>query len=72
MSDIQNPLPELTADWKAIRRLSDAIAECVDNTVQSLVDEYDLPDDEATIFAFTDYVMELATTGKCHWSDVVS
>jgi hypothetical protein len=62
----------LDADWKAIRRLSDAIAECVDNTVQALIDEYDLPDDEATVNAFTDYVMDLATTGSSRWEDVVS
>lgn len=67
---IQNPLPELDADWKAIRRLSDAIAECVDNTVQQLVDEFDLPDDEPTIDALTDYVYTLATTGSARWEDV--
>ncbi len=67
----QNPLPSLTADWKAIRRLADAltdaIAECVDGTVQELVDEFDLPDDEPTINAFTDYVYDLATRGEATW-----
>lgn len=72
MPEIQNPLPELTADWHAIRKARDAIATVVDETVQLLVDQYDLPDDEATIAAFTDYVEALATTGTCKWSDVVS
>lgn len=69
---IQNPLPDLDADWKAIRRLRDAIAECVDSTVQDLVDEYNLPDDEPTIEAFTAYVEALATIGNTKWEDAVS
>jgi hypothetical protein len=68
----QNPLPDLDADWRSIRRLADAIAECVDTTVQELIDEFDLPDDEATINAFTDYVAALATIGNVKWEDVVS
>lgn len=59
-----NPLPDMTADWKAIRNLADAISECVDNTVQMLVDEFDLPDDGKTIDALTERVYLLATTGE--------
>ena len=60
----QDPLPLLDADWKVIRRAADAIYEVVDNAVQVLVDEYDLPDDEATIDLLTERVYALATTGK--------
>lgn len=67
---MQNPLPELNADWKAIRRLTDAIAECVDNTVQMLVDEYDLPDDDDSINALTEAVYNFATKGGTRDSDI--
>lgn len=64
MSETPILLPDLTADWKAIRNLSDAIFECVQNAVQSLVDECDLPDDEDAIDLLTARVYALATTGE--------
>lgn len=55
-------IPEIEADWKVIRRLADAIAECVDNTVNYLLEEYDLieVEDEEVLMELTDRVMDLA------------
>lgn len=57
-------IPNLDADWKAVRRLSDAIAEAADHTVEWLMDEFNLDyDDEDAVNELTDRVITLATTG---------
>lgn len=58
------PLPDMTADWKAIRRLSDAINECVDNTVNDLVEWVGLDLTEEEVEHLFDRVLNLATTGE--------
>lgn len=57
------PLSELSADWKVIRRLTDAIHEAVDNAVEWLLDEHPEVDqeDEELLQALSDRVFDLAT-----------
>lgn len=56
-------LPELTADWKVIRRLADAIAEVADEAVQTVVDDLHLHGTEDELDDLLDRVISLATTG---------
>lgn len=58
-------LPDLSADWKAIRRLTDAIFECVDNTVADLIEgiPHALLTDEA-LEELTNRVANLAIKGE--------
>lgn len=58
------PLPEMTAEWKVIRKVADAIFEVVDNAVDTLLEKYDLDNDERTVTALADQVLSLATTGE--------
>lgn len=64
MSNTPKLIPELNAEWKVVRRLADAILECIDNAVEQLADEYELPDDEDAIGDLADRLHSLAMTGK--------
>jgi hypothetical protein len=60
----EGPLSDMTADWKVIRRATDALAEAVDNAVTDRIDWLDLPEDEAFIEILTDQVYDLVTKGE--------
>lgn len=61
----EGSLSDINAEWKVIRRAADAVSEVVDNAVQDLIDEYNIPDDdEDALNALTDHIYALVTTGK--------
>lgn len=58
-------IPDLHPEWKAIRRLADAIAECVDNAVEDLLEG--VPSalrDEDRVEELTERVYNFATKGE--------
>lgn len=63
--------PDLPPDAKVVRRLEDAILECVDNTVEVLIDawegempEVDTPEYEQVVSELADRVFNYATKGE--------
>jgi hypothetical protein len=57
-------LADLTADWKAVRRVADVIAEVIDNAVEEVMTFRNVELTEENVEVVTDYVYALATTGK--------
>lgn len=56
-----NPIPDVTSDWKLIRRLTEAMFTSVDEAVNTLIDEgYVDPDDEDLHSLVADRLFDLA------------
>lgn len=66
MSDPEKNLDNLKPEMKVIRRLGDAIWECVENVVMDLTDEgFEFPPDDSDEYSETiDRLLTMATTGR--------
>ena len=61
-------VPDLTADWRVVRRAADALAEVIDNAVMELLESLTIsPDrlqDEDLVNELTDRMFNFVTKGE--------